>query len=97
MYMHVVDILGHKGLHTSFHNAYIYCKFCEKYQRAGSISCRYEMPQQPILLCDIFDVWGANFMGPFLVSFGFVTYYLLWILFLNGWRRKPHGLMIIVL
>ena len=30
------------------------------------------MPQTPILFCEIFDVWGINFMGPFLVSFGYV-------------------------
>ncbi|RDY07880.1 hypothetical protein CR513_07956, partial [Mucuna pruriens] len=28
------------------------------------------MPQQPILFCEIFDIWGIDFMGPFLVSYG---------------------------
>ena len=80
---------------TLFHDAYVYCKSCEKCQRAGNISRRYEMPQQPIFLCDIFDVWGVDFVGPFTVSFGFI--YMLWIMFLNGWRRKPHEPMILVL
>ena len=30
------------------------------------------MPQQPMLFCEVFDVLGIDFMGPFLVSFGFV-------------------------
>ncbi|RDX96830.1 Gag-Pol polyprotein, partial [Mucuna pruriens] len=29
---------------------------------------RYEMPQQPILFCEVFDVWGIDFMGPFPAS-----------------------------
>ncbi|RDX82902.1 hypothetical protein CR513_36267, partial [Mucuna pruriens] len=34
-----------------------------------------EMPQYPMLFCEIFDVWGINFMGPFLVSYG--NFYIL--------------------
>ena len=30
------------------------------------------MPQTPILYCEIFYVWGMDFMGPFPISFGFV-------------------------
>ncbi|RDX84247.1 hypothetical protein CR513_34739, partial [Mucuna pruriens] len=29
----------------------------------------HEMPQQPILFCKVFDVWGINFMGSFLISY----------------------------
>jgi hypothetical protein len=36
----------------------------------GSISKRNEMPMQPILVVDIFYVWGIDFMGPFLNSCG---------------------------
>ena len=28
------------------------------------------MPQTPILIIEIFDVWGMDFMGPFRSSFG---------------------------
>ncbi|RDX84806.1 Pro-Pol polyprotein, partial [Mucuna pruriens] len=35
-----------------------------------AISRRHEMPQQLILLCEVFDVWGIDFMGPFPVSYG---------------------------
>ena len=34
------------------------------------------MPQTPILFCEIFYVWGIDFMGPFLVSFGYVYIFL---------------------
>ncbi|RDX83739.1 Gag-Pol polyprotein, partial [Mucuna pruriens] len=34
---------------------------------------RHEMPQQPILFCEVFDVWGIDFMGPFLVSNDYVS------------------------
>ena len=29
------------------------------------------MPQQPMLFCEVFDVWGIDFLGPFPDSFGF--------------------------
>ena len=29
------------------------------------------MPQNMIMFCEIFDVWGMDFMGPFPNSFGF--------------------------
>ncbi|RDX83563.1 putative mitochondrial protein, partial [Mucuna pruriens] len=54
---------------TIFKDAYQFVSTCEKCQKAGmAISRRHEMPQQPILFCKIFDVWGIDFMGPFLVS-----------------------------
>nr|GEU30112.1 reverse transcriptase domain-containing protein [Tanacetum cinerariifolium] len=34
-------------------------------QRQGEISQRDEMPQDSIQVCEIFDVWGIDFMGPF--------------------------------
>ena len=36
----------------------------------GNISRRNEMPLQGILVVQIFDVWGIDFMGPFPSSFG---------------------------
>ncbi|RDX89948.1 hypothetical protein CR513_28247, partial [Mucuna pruriens] len=35
------------------------------------MSRRHEIPQQPILFCEVFDVWGIDFMGPFPVSNGY--------------------------
>ena len=42
------------------------------------------MPQQPMLFCEVFDVWGIDFMGPFPVSFGF-TYILLAVDYVSKW------------
>jgi len=42
------------------------------------------MPQQPMLFCEVFDVWGIDFMGPFPVSFGF-TYILLDVDYVSKW------------
>ena len=36
----------------------------------GNISKKNEMPLQGILVVQIFDVWGIDFMGPFPSSFG---------------------------
>nr|GEU94258.1 reverse transcriptase domain-containing protein [Tanacetum cinerariifolium] len=36
----------------------------------GKISQRVEMPQNSIQVCEIFDVWGIDFMGPFPSSRG---------------------------
>ncbi|GKA75841.1 reverse transcriptase domain-containing protein, partial [Tanacetum coccineum] len=34
--------------------------------RSRNISSRSEMPQNNIQVCDMFDIWGLDFMGPFL-------------------------------
>ncbi|RDX64534.1 gag-pol, partial [Mucuna pruriens] len=49
-----------------------------------TITRRHEMPQQPILFCEVFDVWGIDFMGPFLVSNGY-SYILLAIDYVSRW------------
>ena len=36
----------------------------------GNISTRHEMPLHGILVVQLFDVWGIDFMGPFPSSFG---------------------------
>ncbi|CAM8943733.1 unnamed protein product [Rhodiola kirilowii] len=54
-----------------FRDAYDHCKRCDRCQRVGNISARQEMPQVPILVNDVFDIWGIDFMGPFPVSCGF--------------------------
>ena len=37
----------------------------------GNISGKDMMPLTPILIVEIFDEWGINFMEPFSVSHGF--------------------------
>ena len=66
-------------------DAWRICSTCKQCQRAGgAISWRQQMPQQPMLFCEVFDVWGINFMGPFPISFGF-TYILLVVDYVSKW------------
>ena len=70
---------------TIFKDAWRTCNTCEQCQRAGGvITWRQQMPQQPMLFCEVFDVWGIDFMGPFPVSFGFV-YILLAVDYVSKW------------
>nr|GFB53358.1 reverse transcriptase domain-containing protein [Tanacetum cinerariifolium] len=45
-------------------------KRCDSCQRQGKVSQKDEMPQNFIQICEIFDVWGIDFMGPFPSSKG---------------------------
>jgi hypothetical protein len=42
------------------------------------------MPLNPILVIEIFDCWGIDFMGPFPPSFGFV-YILIAVDYVSKW------------
>ena len=59
-------------------------KHCEACQRMGNISIRNEMPLQGILVVQIFDVWGIDFMGPFPSSFG-NSYILIAVDYVSKW------------
>nr|GEZ39884.1 reverse transcriptase domain-containing protein [Tanacetum cinerariifolium] len=48
--------------------AYDLVKSCDSCQRQGKFSQKNEMLQNVIQVCEIFDVWGTDFMGPFLSS-----------------------------
>ncbi|GJR88332.1 reverse transcriptase domain-containing protein [Tanacetum coccineum] len=50
---------------TIYKDAYELIKSCDACQRQGKISQRDEMPQNAIQVCEIFDLWGIDFMGPF--------------------------------
>ena len=50
----------------------------------GNISKRHEMPLQGILVVQLFDVWGIDFMGPFPASFG-NAYILLAVDYVSKW------------
>ncbi|CAM8895855.1 unnamed protein product [Rhodiola kirilowii] len=67
-----------------FRDAYNHCKRCDKYQRVGNILARQEMPQVPILVNDVFDIWGIGFMGPFPVSCGY-SYILVAVDYVSKW------------
>ncbi|GJS56200.1 reverse transcriptase domain-containing protein [Tanacetum coccineum] len=47
---------------TIYKDAYELIKSCDACQRQGKISQRDEMPQNAIQVCEIFDVWGIDFM-----------------------------------
>nr|GFA37436.1 reverse transcriptase domain-containing protein [Tanacetum cinerariifolium]GFA60906.1 reverse transcriptase domain-containing protein [Tanacetum cinerariifolium] len=55
---------------TIYKDAFELVKNCDSCQRQGKISQRDEMPQNSIQVCEIFDVWGIDFMGPFPSSKG---------------------------
>ncbi|GJU87208.1 putative nucleotidyltransferase, ribonuclease H [Tanacetum coccineum] len=48
-----------------FKDAKDYVMRCDACQRSGNISSRSEMPQNNIQVCDIFDIRGLDFIGPF--------------------------------
>ncbi|GKF28244.1 reverse transcriptase domain-containing protein [Tanacetum coccineum] len=50
----------------------------------GKISQKDEMPQNAIQVCEIFDVWGIEFMGPFPSSRG-NKYILVAVEYLSKW------------
>ncbi|GKA27600.1 reverse transcriptase domain-containing protein [Tanacetum coccineum] len=55
---------------TIYRDAHDLVTRCDACQRQGKISQRDEMPQNEIQVCEIFDVWGIDFMGPFPSSRG---------------------------
>jgi hypothetical protein len=55
-----------------FRDAHAYCTSCERCQKLGCISKRNMMPLNPILIVDIFDVWGIDLTRPFPNSFGYL-------------------------
>ncbi|GJX01576.1 reverse transcriptase domain-containing protein [Tanacetum coccineum] len=55
---------------TIYRDAHDLVTRCDAFQRQGKISQRDEMPQNVIQICEIFDVWGIDFMGPFSSSRG---------------------------
>ncbi|GJR81962.1 reverse transcriptase domain-containing protein [Tanacetum coccineum] len=69
---------------TIYRDAHDLVTRCEACQRQGKISQKDEMPQNAIQVCEIFDVWGIDFMGPFPSSQG-NKYILVAIDYLSKW------------
>nr|GFB11455.1 reverse transcriptase domain-containing protein [Tanacetum cinerariifolium] len=59
-------------------------KRCDSFQRQGKVLQKDEMPQNFIQICEIFDVWGIDFMGPFPSSKG-NKYILVAVDYLSQW------------
>ncbi|GJR67628.1 reverse transcriptase domain-containing protein [Tanacetum coccineum] len=68
---HSASITGRKFYESGFYwpnifkDAKDYVMKCDACQRSENISSRSEMPQNNIQVCDVFDIWGLDFMGPF--------------------------------
>ncbi|GJR49839.1 reverse transcriptase domain-containing protein [Tanacetum coccineum] len=69
---------------TIYRDAHSMIKSCDTCQRQGKISQRDEMPQNAIQVCEIFDIWGIDFMGPFPSSKG-NKYILVAVNYLSKW------------
>ncbi|GJV40245.1 reverse transcriptase domain-containing protein [Tanacetum coccineum] len=69
---------------TIYKDAFNLVKHCDACQRQGKISQRDEMPQNAIQVCEIFDLWGIDFMGPFPSSRG-NKYILVAVDYLSKW------------
>ncbi|GKE99407.1 reverse transcriptase domain-containing protein [Tanacetum coccineum] len=69
---------------TIYRDAHDLVTRCDASQCQGKISQKDEMPQNAIQVCEIFDVWGINFMGPFPSSRG-NKYILVAVDYLSKW------------
>ncbi|GKB26332.1 reverse transcriptase domain-containing protein, partial [Tanacetum coccineum] len=67
-----------------YKDAHELVKNCDSCQRQGNFLQRDEMPQNSIQVCEIFDVWGIDFMGPFPSSKG-NKYILVAVDYLSKW------------
>ncbi|GKB16421.1 reverse transcriptase domain-containing protein [Tanacetum coccineum] len=95
---HAGNFIGHHGANytakkvfdfnfywpTIYRDAHDLVTRCDAYQRQGQLSQRDEMPQNAIQVCEIFDVWGIDFMGPFPSSRG-NKYILIAVDYLSKW------------
>ena len=70
-----------------FKDAHSMCKGCDRCQRLGKLTRRNIMPLNPILIVDVFDVWGIDFMGPFPMSFGH-SYILVGVDYVSKWVEQ---------
>ena len=70
--------------HSLFNEAHQMCRVCDICQRLGKLSRRHMMPLNQILVVELFDVWGIDFMGPFPTSYGH-TYILVGVDYVSIW------------
>ena len=81
-------------LPSLFKDSHNVCRTCEKWKRLWKISRLHMMPLNPILVVDLFDVCGIDFIGPFLVSFGY-KYILVGVDYVSKWvEAVPYRTMI---
>ncbi|GJS81843.1 reverse transcriptase domain-containing protein [Tanacetum coccineum] len=71
---------------TIIKKAHTQVRLCEACQNTGNISKRDKMPLNNIQVCEIFDIWGINFMGPFPKSYKF-KYILVAVDYVSKWAE----------
>nr|CAN66653.1 hypothetical protein VITISV_014606 [Vitis vinifera] len=82
-----------------FKDAHIMCRSCDRCQRLGKLTKRNQMPMNPILIVELFDVWGIDFIGPFPMSFG-NSYILVGVDYVSKWvetipcRQNDHRVVL---
>ena len=69
---------------TLFKDCFEFFKTFAQCQQLGGVTKRHMMPLTPILIIEIFDYWGINFMGPFPPSCGYL-YILLSVDYVSKW------------
>nr|GEX45121.1 reverse transcriptase domain-containing protein [Tanacetum cinerariifolium] len=69
---------------TIYKDVFELVKRCDSCRRQGKILQQDEMPHNSIQVCEIFDVWGIDFMGPFPSSKG-NKYILVAVDYLSKW------------
>ncbi|GJT41888.1 reverse transcriptase domain-containing protein [Tanacetum coccineum] len=68
---HSASVTGRKVYEAGFYwpsivrDAKDYVIKCDACQKLGNISSPNEMPQNNIQVCEVFDIWGLDFMGQF--------------------------------
>ena len=67
-----------------FKEAHQMCQVCDRCQTLGKLSRHHMMPLNPILVVELFDVWGIDFMGPFPTSYENV-YILVGVDYVSKW------------
>ncbi|GJS42118.1 reverse transcriptase domain-containing protein [Tanacetum coccineum] len=71
---------------TIIKEAHTQVRLCEACQKTGNILKRDKMPLNNIQVCEIFDIWGINFIGPFPKSYKF-EYILVVIDYVYKWAE----------
>ncbi|GJV86328.1 reverse transcriptase domain-containing protein [Tanacetum coccineum] len=71
---------------TIIKEAHTLVRLCEACQKSRNISKRDEMPLNNIQVCEVFYIWGIDFMGPFPKSYKF-EYILVAVEYVSKWAE----------
>jgi len=76
----------HSGFYwpTLFKDAHTFFKTCPRCQMLGKVTKQNMMPLSPVLVIEVFNYWGIDFMGPFTNSHNF-EYILVAVDYVSKW------------